>query len=119
VRTHELILLHGQPGSGADWEQVQARLPAGIRGHALDRPGYGSSRQPGGGFTRNARAVLAAMDARGIPQAVLVGHSYPRAAALAGAHPAPHPVRGPGLLARVGPGCPHGLDPLLAPPPAR
>ncbi|HEY2686956.1 MAG TPA: alpha/beta hydrolase [Streptosporangiaceae bacterium] len=116
MRTHELILLHGQPGSGADWEQVQARLPAGIRSHALDRPGYGSSRQPGGGFTRNARAVLAAMDARGIPQAVLVGHSYGGGVALAVADLAPHRVRALVLLASVGPGCLNGADRLLAAP---
>ena len=25
---HELVLLHGQPGSPADWQQVAGRLPA-------------------------------------------------------------------------------------------
>jgi pimeloyl-ACP methyl ester carboxylesterase len=26
---HELVLLHGQPGSAADWLRVAGRLPAG------------------------------------------------------------------------------------------
>ena len=40
---HELVLLHGQPGSPADWQQVIARLPAQLHAVAADRPGYGSS----------------------------------------------------------------------------
>jgi pimeloyl-ACP methyl ester carboxylesterase len=116
VRSLPLVLLHGQPGLGADWEQVQARLPDGTHSLALDRPGYGSSRQPGGGFTRNARAVLAAMDAHGIPRAVLVGHSYGGGVALTVAGLAPHRVRALVLLASVGPGCLNGWDRLLAAP---
>jgi hypothetical protein len=27
-RTHALVFLHRQPGSGADWQQVIGRLPA-------------------------------------------------------------------------------------------
>ncbi|HLQ56073.1 MAG TPA: hypothetical protein VK162_17605, partial [Streptosporangiaceae bacterium] len=26
LHAHELVLLHGQPGSGADWQQVAGRL---------------------------------------------------------------------------------------------
>jgi pimeloyl-ACP methyl ester carboxylesterase len=110
----QLVLLHGQPGSGADWELVRARLPAGIQSVAMDRPGYGSSRQPAGGFGSNARAVLAEMDARGIAQAVLVGHSYGGGVALAVAGLAPHRVRALVLLASVGPGCLNEWDRLLA-----
>jgi len=113
-----LIMLHGQPGSGADWEQVLARLPAGIHGVAMDRPGYGSSQQPAGGFASNARAVLAGMDARGIPQAVLVGHSYGGGVALTAASLAPDRVRALVLLASVGPGCLNDWDRLLAAPAA-
>ena len=36
---HELVLLHGQPGSPADWQQVAARLPARLHAVAPDRPG--------------------------------------------------------------------------------
>ena len=36
---HELVLLHGQPGSAADWQQVAGRLPAQFHAVAADRPG--------------------------------------------------------------------------------
>jgi len=82
-------MLHGQPGSGADWEQVLARLPAGIQGVAMDRP-----------------------------QAVLVGHSYGGGVALTAASLAPDRVRALVLLASVGPGCLNDWDRLLAAPAA-
>lgn len=113
---HEVVLLHGQPGSGADWQQVADRLPRELGIVALDRPGYGASRQAAGGFAFNARAVLAELDARGIERAVLVGHSYGGGVALSVAHLAPERVEGLVLLASVGPGCLTGWDRLLAAP---
>jgi pimeloyl-ACP methyl ester carboxylesterase len=70
---HELVLLHGQPGSAADWLQVAGRLPAQLHAVAADRPGYGSSQLRAGGFAANAQAVLDDLDSRGIKRAVLVG----------------------------------------------
>ena len=113
---HELVLLHGQPGSPADWQQVTARLPAQLHAVAADRPGYGSSRLPAGGFAANARAVLDDLDARGITRAVLVGHSYGGGVALSAASLAPRRVAAVVLLASVGPGCVNGWDKLLAAP---
>ena len=113
---HEIVLLHGQPGSGADWQQLADQLPAELRIMALDRPGYGASRQPAGGFTVNARAVLAELDARGIERAVLAGHSYGGGVALSVAQLAPERVEALVLLASVGPGCLTGWDRLLAAP---
>jgi pimeloyl-ACP methyl ester carboxylesterase len=55
---HELVLLHGQPGSAADWVQIAERLPPQLHAVAADRPGYGSSELPAAGFAANARAVL-------------------------------------------------------------
>jgi pimeloyl-ACP methyl ester carboxylesterase len=110
------VLLHGQPGSGADWQQVAGRLPPGLPVVALDRPGYGASRQGAGGFAVNARAVVAELDARGIGRAVLVGHSYGGGVALATAKLAPERVEALVLLASVGPGCLTGWDHLLAAP---
>jgi len=110
------VLLHGQPGSGADWRQVADRLPTELRVVALDRPGYGASRQGAGGFGYNARAVVAELDARGIERAVLVGHSYGGGAALAVAQLAPERAEALVLLASVGPGCLTGWDRLLAAP---
>lgn len=63
------MLLHGQPGSAADWRQVADQLPRGLGVVALDRPGYGASRWAAGGFAANARAVVAELDARGIKRA--------------------------------------------------
>jgi pimeloyl-ACP methyl ester carboxylesterase/uncharacterized membrane protein YbhN (UPF0104 family) len=116
VDAHQLVLLHGQPGSPADWQQVVARLPAQLHAVAPDRPGYGSSRLPAGGFAANARAVLDDLDSRGIERAVLVGHSYGGGVALSAASLAPRRVEAVVLLASVGPGCLNGWDRLLAAP---
>jgi len=110
------VLLHGQPGSGADWQQVADRLPGGLGVMALDRPGYGASRQAAGGFAVNAAAVVADLDRRGIERAVLVGHSYGGGVALSVAGLAPERVEALVLLASVGPGCLTGWDRLLAAP---
>lgn len=111
-----VVLLHGQPGSGADWQQVADRLPDGLGVVALDRPGYGASPRPPGGFEAGARAVLAELDGRGIDQAVLVGHSYGGGVALATAQLAPERVAALVLLASVGPGCLTWADWVLAGP---
>jgi pimeloyl-ACP methyl ester carboxylesterase len=116
LHAHELVLLHGQPGSPADWQLVAGRLPAPLHAVAADRPGYGSSRLPAGGFAANARAVLDDLDARGITRAVLVGHSYGGGVALSAASLAPGRVAAVVLLASVGPGCLTSWDRLLAAP---
>jgi pimeloyl-ACP methyl ester carboxylesterase len=116
VPQHDLVLLHGQPGLGSDWQRVLALLPADLRAIAPDRPGYGSSRVSAGGFDANARAVLADLDERGVERAVLVGHSYGGGVALTAAALAPDRVEALILLATVGPGCLNGWDRLLAAP---
>jgi pimeloyl-ACP methyl ester carboxylesterase/uncharacterized membrane protein YbhN (UPF0104 family) len=113
---HELVLLHGQPGSAEDWRQVMTRLPARLHAVAADRPGYGSSQAPAGGFAANARAVLDDLDARGVNRAVLAGHSWGGGVALSAASLAPHRVDAVVLLASVGPGCVTIWDRLLAAP---
>jgi pimeloyl-ACP methyl ester carboxylesterase len=116
VDRHQLVLLHGQPGSASDWQQVADRLPGTLGVVALDRPGYGTSQQPAGGFGYGARAVLAELDARGIRRAVLVGHSYGGGVALSVAQRAPDRIEALVLLASVGPDCLTGWDRLLAAP---
>ena len=113
---HEVVLLHGQPGSPADWQLVTRRLPARLHAVAADRPGYASSPLPAGGFAANARAVLDDLDSRGVTRAVLVGHSYGGGVALSAASLAPGRVEAVVLLASVGPGCVTGWDRLLAAP---
>ena len=111
-----MVLLHGQPGSGADWREVVARLPVGVECVAADRPGYRSSPHPAAGLVGNAEAVLADLDHAGIGQAVLVGHSYGGGVALTAAALAPHRVLGLVLVASIGPGAVTGWDRLLAAP---
>ena len=113
---HELVLLHGQPGSPADWLPLAERLPAQLHTVAADRPGYGSSPLAAGGFAANARALLDDLDARGVRHAVLVGHSYGGGVALSAASLAPERVAAVVLLAGIGPGCVNGWDRLLAAP---
>jgi pimeloyl-ACP methyl ester carboxylesterase len=76
VRSPAVVLLHGQPGSGADWREVLARLPVDVECVAADRPGYRSSPHAAAGVVGNADLVLADLDGAGIGRAVLVGHSY-------------------------------------------
>ncbi|HLQ53162.1 MAG TPA: alpha/beta fold hydrolase, partial [Streptosporangiaceae bacterium] len=116
ARMRELVLLHGQPGLGADWDGVIAALPPRIRAYAPDRPGYGSSTRAGGGFADNARAVLDDLDARSIDRATLAGHSYGGGVALTAAALAPQRVDALILVASVGPGCVNGWDRLFAAP---
>jgi uncharacterized membrane protein YbhN (UPF0104 family) len=113
---HELVLLHGQPGSAADWDAVLARLPAHLHAVAKDRPGYGASRRSAGGFDANAQVILDDLDERGVDAAVLVAHSWASGAALTAAHLAPQRVRAVVLLAGVGPGSVGIVDWLLAAP---
>ncbi len=113
---HELVLLHGQPGSAADWEAVLARLPAHLHAVAKDRPGYGASQRNAAGFTANAQAILDDLDQRGVDAAILVAHSWAAGAALIAAHLAPHRVKAVVLLAGVGPGSVGIVDWLLAAP---
>jgi pimeloyl-ACP methyl ester carboxylesterase len=83
-----VLLLHGQPGSAADWD----RVTAGLEGHAdtmaLDRPGW-DGRTPPADLSGNAGAALAALDARDVPRAVVAGHSLGAAVAawLAATYP--------------------------------
>jgi pimeloyl-ACP methyl ester carboxylesterase len=112
----ELVLLHGQPGLASDWQAVIARLPEQLHALAAERPGYGASPHPAGGFTANAQAVLDDLDARGVRNAVLVGHSWGGGVALRAASLAPDRVDAVVLLASVGPGCLTSLDWLLAAP---
>jgi pimeloyl-ACP methyl ester carboxylesterase len=83
-----VLLLHGQPGGGADWDGVVRALDGRAWTIAHSRPGWDGA-SSALDLEGNARAALAALDARGIRQAVLVGHSLGGAVAtwLAAARP--------------------------------
>ncbi len=81
-----LLLLHGQPGGACDWDAVTSAV--GGRAIAIDRPGWDGRSQPTD-LAGNARAAFAALDARGIDRATVVGHSLGGAVAawIAASHP--------------------------------
>jgi pimeloyl-ACP methyl ester carboxylesterase len=82
-----VLLLHGQPGTAADWDGVVAGLGGRADVMAVDRPGYDGSRAED--LAGNARAALAALDARAASRAIVAGHSLGAAVAawLAVTHP--------------------------------
>jgi pimeloyl-ACP methyl ester carboxylesterase len=83
-----VLLLHGQPGGGADWDAVVGRLGGRVPVIANSRPGWDGAGAPSD-LEGNARAAVAALDARGIGRAVVVGHSLGGAVAawMAAGHP--------------------------------
>jgi pimeloyl-ACP methyl ester carboxylesterase len=83
-----VLLLHGQPGSARDWDRVLDALGPGTDVLAVDRPGW-DGRSDATDLEGNAAAAIAALDARDISRAVVVGHSFGGAVAawLAVHHP--------------------------------
>jgi pimeloyl-ACP methyl ester carboxylesterase len=83
-----VLLLHGQPGSAADWDRVVAALDGRADIVAVNRPGWDGRTRPCD-LPGNAHAAMAALDARGTPRAVVAGHSLGAAVAawLAATHP--------------------------------
>jgi pimeloyl-ACP methyl ester carboxylesterase len=75
-----VLLLHGQPGTVADWGGVVAGLDGRADVLAVNRPGWdGATRAQG--LAGNAAAALAMLDAHGAGPAVVVGHSLGAAVA--------------------------------------
>lgn len=112
-----VLLLHGQPGSGADWRAVEQQLAAKFRVIAPDRPGYGTNRARPGGFAVNARAMVGLLDRLGLKRAIVVGHSWGGGAAIAMARRYPERVAGLVLVGAVGdPSALGPSDRLLARP---
>jgi pimeloyl-ACP methyl ester carboxylesterase len=99
-----IVLLHGQPGSALDWHHVVPLVCDDFTTIVPDRLGYGRTGGPAAGFAENAVAVAALFDRLGIERAVLVGHSWGGAVALAFAERFPHQTAGVVLAASVGPG---------------
>lgn len=94
------LLLHGQPGTGADWSPVIQRLQGRMRAIAPDRPGYGRTGGRAAGFRANAERAMALLDRLQIERAVVVGHSWGSGIALAAALEFPQRLR---ALVLVGP----------------
>ncbi|MEV2251751.1 alpha/beta hydrolase [Streptomyces sp. NPDC050147] len=72
----QLVLLHGFSRSLADWDAAAAHLTAGHRVLAVDLPGHGRSpRVSPWTIPAVVRDIAETLDAHGVPEAVLVGHS--------------------------------------------
>lgn len=112
-----VLLLHGQPGTGGDWDHVVPRLASRYTVVVPDRPGYGASGGRATGFAGNARAAVDLLDRLSLPPTVFVGHSWAGGVALAAAIAHPERVAGLVLVSSVGPGEHLGWsDRLLAAP---
>ena len=92
------LLIHGAGGTHLHWPSEVRRL-RGRRIIAPDLPGHGRSEGSGcRSISGYAAAILGLMDAIGISQAVMVGHSMGSAVALTIALEHPGRVLGLGLL---------------------
>jgi pimeloyl-ACP methyl ester carboxylesterase len=96
-----VILLHGYGDSWFSFSPILPLLPATYRVYALDQRGHGGSDQPASGYhmADMAADVVAFMDARRIPSAVVVGHSLGTFVAQYVARAAPDRIRGLVLIA--------------------
>jgi pimeloyl-ACP methyl ester carboxylesterase len=112
----DVVLLHGQPGAGSDFDEVAALLPPGTNVLAPDRPGYQSNPRPPGGAADNARWLVSELDRAGVERTVLVGHSYGGGIALLTAAMFPARVQALVLVASTGPNCLSRRDRVLAAP---
>lgn len=77
---HAVVLLHGFPGNGADWEPGAGKLTDHFRVVVVDLLGFGSSSRPHDfeslWVESQARALAATLDDLGIERAALVGHDF-------------------------------------------
>jgi pimeloyl-ACP methyl ester carboxylesterase len=112
-----VVLLHGQPGSAADWSEVTARLRTDHTVIVPDRLGYGRTGGRAGGFAANADAAVRLLDDANVDRAVVAGHSWGGGVAIALMQRRPDRVVGAVLIAPVVPvDRPGRLDRLLAVP---
>ena len=105
-----IVLLHGQPGSAADWHAVAPLLWDDFSVVVPDRLGYGRTGGPAMGFEENAAALVVLLDRLEIGQAVIAGHSWAGGVALAFAESFAARTAGLVLAASVGPGERFGWD---------
>jgi len=105
-----VVLLHGQPGTSSDWQWVARLIEDRFELWIPDRPGYGRTGPPAGGFAYNASALSHLLASHRVGPAVVVGHSWGGGVAIALAEQHPEQVSGLVLVCSVVPGEPAGLD---------
>ena len=80
-----VVLLHGITSSAQSWVRVGPRLAERYQVYALDQRGHGDSVKPGPGaynLRHTADDVAAFIEALGLEQPVLIGHSWGGATAM-------------------------------------
>lgn len=90
-----VVLIHGFASSLENWNGVREELRRDHRVLALDLKGFGWTDRPEGDYSPKAQAqlVFALMDARGIDDAAVVGHSWGSSVVLAMALEQPERVQ--------------------------
>ncbi len=88
-----VVLIHGLPGTAADWEAVTPLL-AGHRTIAIDRPGFGYSTGGYVPFDRQVETIDALLRKLDVVRPILVGHSYGGTISLGFAERYPREVGG-------------------------
>ena len=112
-----MLALHGQPGTGSDFEAVARALDDRCRLVGPDRPGWGGrAGETAAGFAAGADDALSVLDREGVERAVVLGFSWGGGVALEFAGRHPDRVAALVLAASVGPGEPTALDRVLALP---
>src|SRR6267378_3347323 len=88
-----VVLVHGLGGFGASWRHNIPSLAARATVYEVDLPGFGRSGKPTAGYSLAyfARALHAFLDAVGVTQVSVVGHSL--GAAVAVTYALTHPAR--------------------------
>ena len=105
-----VVLLHGQPGSGASWNPLSVLLEPEFRVLAPDRPGYGATKAEARGLRANADIVADFIRERRCSPATVVAHSWAGGVAVLLAVRHPETVHG---LVMVGAACtPDSLNAL-------
>jgi pimeloyl-ACP methyl ester carboxylesterase len=88
-----VVLIHGLPGTAADWEDVTPLL-AGHRTIAIDRPGFGYSTGGYVPFDHQLEIIHELLAKLRVSRPILVGHSYGGTISLGYAERYPGDVRG-------------------------
>lgn len=71
-----VVLVHGQPGRGLDWEALAGRLSSDHRVLAPDRPGWGNDERMATSLASNAADMASVIESVGLSSPVtVVGHS--------------------------------------------
>ena len=110
-----VLLIHGQPGTAADWTGVARALRDRFRVLVPDRPGYGRTGGRALGIVGNAEAMANLLEETGAGEAIVAGHSWGAGVAIAMARRYPERVLRLVLVNPVTPGDRLGIvDKLLA-----